>query len=158
LTLSLPILGDDATTANLARAMQAMLRQIGIGLTISVRPSADFSAVIVGKEFDVFMMGFSSSDPFGMAYLCQIWCSNSQLNRSGAGSPQLDAEIRRVQAFPVPAEQIRAGNAVEAQAFRQYSNLPLFNGPTMVAVKQKLANFGAGMFFVGPVEDIGWER
>ncbi|MFT4200824.1 ABC transporter family substrate-binding protein [Gordonia sp. (in: high G+C Gram-positive bacteria)] len=158
LTLSMPILGDDATTANLARAMQAMLRQVGIDLAIAVRPTSDFSKVIVGKEFDVFQMGFSSSDPFGLAYLCQIWCSNSQLNRSGAGSPELDAEIRRVQQIPDPTAQIKAGNEVEARAFRQYSNLPLFNGPTMVAVKKGLANYGAGMFYIGPVEDIGWAK
>ncbi|MFT3901272.1 MAG: ABC transporter family substrate-binding protein [Gordonia sp. (in: high G+C Gram-positive bacteria)] len=158
LTLSMPILGDDSTTANLARAMQAMLRQVGIDLAIAVRPTSDFSKVIVGKEFDVFQMGFSSSDPFGLAYLCQIWCSNSQLNRAGAGSPELDAEIKRVQQIPDPTQQIKAGNEAEARAFKQYSNLPLFNGPTMVAVKKKLANYGAGMFFIGPVEDIGWEK
>ncbi|GED99247.1 ABC transporter substrate-binding protein [Gordonia crocea] len=158
LALTLPILGDDATSSNLARAMQAMLKQVGISLAIQVRPSSDFSKVIQDKEFDVFMMGFSSSDPFGVAYLCQIWCSNSQLNRSGAGSPELDARIRRVQQIADPNAQIRAANDVEADAFRQYSNLPLTNGPTMVAVKRKLANYGAGMFFVGPVEDIGWEE
>ncbi|GAB08641.1 putative peptide ABC transporter substrate binding protein [Gordonia araii NBRC 100433] len=158
LTLHLPILGDDAMGTNLARAMQAMLRQIGIDLAISVRPTSDFSKVVLGKEFDVFMMGFQSSDPFGTAYLCQIWCSNSQLNRSGAGSPELDAKIRRVQQIADPDEQIRAGNDVETDAFKQYSNLPLFNGPTMVAVKRGLANYGAGMFYVGPVEDIGWQK
>lgn len=158
LTLSLPILGDDATTTNLARAMQAMLREIGVTVTIGVRPTSDFSKVIVGREFDLFMMGFSATDPFGMAYLCQMWCANSQLNRSGAGTPEIDAQIRRVQQIADPMEQIRAGNDVEEQAFRQYSNLPLFNGPTMVAVKHGLANYGAGMFYVGPVEDIGWEK
>ncbi|RUP37584.1 MAG: ABC transporter family substrate-binding protein [Gordonia sp. (in: high G+C Gram-positive bacteria)] len=158
LSLTMPILGDDATTTNLARAMQAMLREIGVDMTITVRASADFSKVYIGREFDLFSMSYSSSDPFGMAYLCQIWCANSQLNRSGAGTPELDAQIRRVQQIADPAEQIRVGNDVEAQAFRQFSNLPLFNGPTMVAVKKRLANYGAGMFYVGPVEDIGWEK
>ncbi len=158
LTLSLPILGDDATSTNIARAMQAMLRQIGIDLAITVRPTSDFSKVVVGKEFDVFMMGYASSDPYGVAYLCQIWCANSQLNRSGAGTPELDAQIRGVQQIPEPDAQIAAANDVEAKAFGQFSNLPLFNGPTMVAVKKGLANYGAGMFYVGPVEDIGWEK
>ncbi len=158
LIVNLPIVSDAAVVTNIARAMQAMLGRIGIGVAIAVRPSSDFSTVIVRKEFDVFMMGFASSDPFNMAYLCQIWCADSQLNRSGAGSPALDAAIRRTQRIPDPSAQIRAGNAVEREAFKQYSNLPLFNGPDMVAVKHGLANYGAGMFTVGPVEDIGWQR
>ena len=46
----MPILGDDATTTNLARAMQAMLREIGVDMTITVRASADFSKVYIGRS------------------------------------------------------------------------------------------------------------
>ncbi len=124
-------------------------------------PSADFSAVIVNKEFDLFMMGgFSSSDPFGMAYFCQVWCSDSQFNPAGAGSPELDARIEAMARIGDPMAQIAAGNRIERDAFAQFSNLPpLFNGPpAMVAVKEDLANYGAGQFYVGPIEDIGWEK
>lgn len=158
LTLTLPILSDAAATQNLARAFQAMLKQIGVSIDIVQRPSSDFSRIVVNKEFDLFMMGFSSTDPFGMAYLCQTWCKGSQLNKAGAGSPELDAEIARVAQIPDPMKQIAAGNVVERQAFGQYSDLPLFNGPSMVAVKHGLANYGAGQFYIGPVEDIGWQK
>ncbi len=104
-------------------------------------------------------MGFSSSDPFGMAYFCQVWCSDSQFNPAGgAGTPQLDAQIRAMARIGDPMSQIAAGNKVEREAFAQYSNLPLFNGPAMVAVKEDLANYGAGQFYIGPIEDIGWEK
>jgi peptide/nickel transport system substrate-binding protein len=158
LSLTLPILSDAPTSQNLARALQAILRQVGVDIVIARRPASDFSKVVVNKEFDIFLIGFSSSDPFGMAYLCQTWCEGSQLNKAGAGSPELDAEIARVAAIPDPAAQIAAGNTVERQAFAQYSDLPLFNGPSMVAVKEKLANYGAGQFYIGPVEDIGWQK
>lgn len=158
LKLTLPILGDAPAITNIARALQAMLKQVGIDLDIVVRPSSDFSKIIVNREFDVFMMGFSSSDPYGMAYFCQVWCKGSQLNKAGAGSAELDAEIARVAAIPDPTRQIAAGNELERKAFAQYSDLPLFNGPQTVAVKHGLANYGAGLFYVGPVEDIGWEK
>lgn len=93
-----------------------------------------------------------------MAYFCQVWCSGSQLNPAGAGSPELDAKIAAMARIGDPAEQIEVGNRLEREAFAQYSNLPLFNGPSMVAVKQGLANYGAGQFYVGPIEDIGWEK
>ncbi|MFW0794196.1 ABC transporter family substrate-binding protein [Gordonia sp. CPCC 205515] len=158
LTLALPILGDASVSQNLARALQAMLKQVGIHIDVVQRPSSDFSRVVVNKEFDLFPMGFSSTDPFGMAYLCQTWCEGSQLNRAGAGSPELDAKIAAVARIPDPMQQIAAGNRVEREAFAQYSNLPLFNGPSMVAVKDGLANYGAGQFYIGPVEDIGWQK
>ncbi|WP_419219951.1 ABC transporter family substrate-binding protein [Gordonia sp. CPCC 206044] len=158
LTLTLPILSDAPAMQNLARAFQAILAKIGVEVTIDQRPASDFSQVVINKEFDLFLMGFSSSDPFGMAYLCQTWCEGSQLNRVGAGSPELDAEIARVAQIPDPRAQIAAGNAVERTAFGQYSDLPLFNGPAMYAVKEGLANYGAGQFYVGPVEDVGWQE
>lgn len=158
LSLEMPNTGDDVTGQNLSRALQAILEQVGIELVVRQRPSADFSQIVINKEFDVFMMGFSSSDPFGMAYFCQVWCSGSQLNPAGAGSPGLDAKIAAMARIGDPAEQIEVGNRLEREAFAQYSNLPLFNGPSMVAVKQGLANYGAGQFYVGPIEDIGWEK
>ncbi|GAC70635.1 ABC transporter family substrate-binding protein [Gordonia soli] len=158
LQLSLPLLGDSPAVQNLARALQAMLRQIGIDIALPVRPNSDFSQVVINKEFDLFLMGFQSTDPYGTAYFCQIWCEGSQLNRAGAGSPELDAEIRKLARIADPKAQIARGNVLERQAFGQFSDLPLFNGPAMVATKQGLANYGAGQFYIGPVEDVGWQK
>ncbi|GAB92476.1 putative ABC transporter substrate-binding protein [Gordonia rhizosphera NBRC 16068] len=158
LTLTMPVTGDSPTVANIARSLQAMMKSIGVDLAVQSRSSAEFSKIVVNKEFDVFLMGFSSSDPYGMAYLCQIWCEGSQLNKAGAGSPELDAKIRAVAQISDPNEQIKEGNKVEREAFGQFSDLPLYNGPSMVAVKEKLANYGAGQFYIGPIEDIGWQK
>ncbi|MCK8613047.1 ABC transporter family substrate-binding protein [Gordonia sp. C13] len=158
LSLELPNIGDDTTTQNLSRALQAILKKVGVDLTVRQRPSADFSQVVVNKEFDLLLLGFSSSDPFGMAYFCQVWCTGSQLNPAGAGSPELDAQIDAMSRIGDPMAQIKAGNELEREAFAQFSNLPLFNGPSMVAVKEGLANYGAGQFYVGPIEDVGWEK
>ena len=158
LVLNLPVVGEDAMRQTIARAIQSMLRQIGVDVVIKVRPDADLAAVVNHKEFDIFTLGFGWTDPFGVAYLCQFWCTNSPMNGAGAGTPALDAQIHGVQQIPEPAAQIVAANDVEAKAFGQFSDLPLFDGPTIVAAKRGLANYGAGMFYVGPVEDIGWEK
>ena len=158
LRLTLPIIGDSPTTANLARGLQAMMKSLGVDIAIAQKPSSDFSKVTTNREFDLFFIGFQSSDPYGMAYLCQTWCKGSQLNRTGAGSAELDAKIKAVASIPDPKAQIAAGNKVEREAFGQFSDLPLFNGPTMLAVKKGLANYGAGQFYIGPVEDIGWQK
>src|SRR5699024_12491927 len=70
-----------------------MMRDIGVDLQIQERPSSDFSKVITERSFDVFPMGFSSSDPFGVSYFVQIYMSDSVLNCSGTGTMELVAMI-----------------------------------------------------------------
>ncbi|KQR96301.1 ABC transporter substrate-binding protein [Williamsia sp. Leaf354] len=158
LSLSFPLTGDDPTILNLARAIQAMEKSVGVDLQIQQKSSSEFSDVVTNKKFDFFLSGVSSSDPFGYAYFCQFWCSGSQLNQAGAGTPELDKQIRAVGEIADPAAQIAAGNTLERTLLAQYSNLPLDNGPTIVATKEKLANYGAGLFYIGRVQDIGYQK
>ena len=42
--------------------------------------------------------------------------------------------------------------------FTTYGIMPYFNGPTIMAVKKGLANYGATVFITVPKEDIGWAK
>ncbi|MGJ3508214.1 ABC transporter family substrate-binding protein [Enemella sp. A6] len=158
LSLTYPLFSDLALTQNLAKAMQAMYKEIGVDLQIDQRSGAEFSNTMTNKTFDAVSMGFASSDPFGVAYFCQIWCSDSQLNKSGTGTKELDEKIQEMMKLGTQEEQIEKANELEAEAFHRYGLLPLWNGPEIIATKKGLANFGADMFYVGPVQDIGWEK
>ncbi|GAA1460560.1 ABC transporter family substrate-binding protein [Williamsia maris] len=158
LSLTFPVTGDDPTILNLARAIQAMEKSVGVDLQIQQKSSSEFSDIVTNKKFDFFLSGTYSSDPFGYAYFCQFWCSGSQLNQAGAGTAELDTQIRAVGQIADPAAQITAGNALERTLLGQYSNLPLDNGPTIIATKEKLANYGAGLFYIGRVQDIGFQK
>lgn len=158
LTLTLPVLGDSKTSKDMAAAYQSMMKAIGIDLQIEERPTSDFSQVISQKEFDLFGLAFSSSDPFGVAYFEQIYGSDSGLNRSGTGTPELDAKIEEMKKIADRDEQIKAANELEVEAFKTYGIIPLYNGPDYIAVKEGLANFGAYGFAIVPVETIGWEK
>lgn len=158
LSLTFPVTGDDPTVLNLARAIQAMEKAVGVDLQIQQKSSSEFSDIVTNKKFDFFVSGTYSSDPFGYAYFCQFWCSGSQLNQAGAGTPELDKQIRAVGQIADPAAQIAAGNELEKTLLGQYSNLPLDNGPTIIATKAKVANYGAGLFYIGRVQDIGFQK
>lgn len=164
LAITLPLIGDNPINAALGKAMQAMLKEVGITLNITERPSADFGKVFSEREFDLFLMGFGSSDPYGYAYFCQIYCSDSGLNVSGTGTKEMDEKIRAIAAIGDPEEQIKQGNALETELFKLGGIVPMFNGPTIVAIKEKLANFGEnqrmnpGFFYVGKIQDIGWMK
>ncbi|MGQ0479953.1 MAG: ABC transporter family substrate-binding protein [Pseudonocardia sp.] len=150
--------GDDAVFKAVASATAAMLKNIGVRLNIQQVPSAEFSSIITGKRFDMFLSGVVSSDPYSIAYICQFYCSNSQLIKSGVLDPALDPEVQRVNTLPTAQEQYDAANAVETKAFTTYGVMPALSRPSIFAVKQGLANVGAGRFFIPTPETIGWQK
>ncbi len=164
LSFQFTTLGDDPTSTSVYKAMNSMLKEIGVDAKITNRPSSDFSDVYTKKEFGMFMMGFSSSDPFGFAYFCQIWCSDSGLNLSNTGTPEIDKKIAELAKIGDPEKQIADGNKLETEIWKQTAGImPVYNGPTMVAVKKGLANAstnngGSGLFYVAKPQDIGWEK
>lgn len=159
LSINFPVLGDSPNVQARAKALNSMLKEVGVDLKLQQRPSADFSKVFTGKQFGAFAMGFASSDPYGFAYFCQVYCSNSSLNASGTGTKEIDAKIAEVAKIGDPEAQIEAGNKVEAEIMAEtWGIMPLLNGPTIIATKKGLANFGADIFGVQRPQDIGWQK
>jgi peptide/nickel transport system substrate-binding protein len=150
--------GDDPIGKAIAAALGAMLKNIGVRLNIRQVPSSEFSSIITGKKFDMFYSGVVQTDPFGIAYICQLYCSDSTLLKSGVNDPALDGRLRAVNTLPTPPQQYTAANAVETDAFKSYGVLPTVVLPDIVAVKHGLANYGAGRFFDALPETIGWQK
>lgn len=159
LTLKYPNIGDDPNSLARAKAINSMLKKIGVDAKLDQHPANDFSKVFLGGQFDLFALGFQSSDPFGFAYFCQIWCKDSSLNKSSTGTAALDKEIQALTKVGDPMQQIEQGNKLEQKIMGEtYGIMPLYNGPTIVATKKGLANYGAGLFRVGRPEDLGWQK
>jgi peptide/nickel transport system substrate-binding protein len=150
--------GDDPVGKAISGAVVAMMKNIGVKLDIRQVPSSDFSSIIIGRKFDMFYSGFVQNDPFGMAYICQVYCSDSQLNLSGTNDPAFDAQVKSVNTLPTAQEQFAKGADVEAQAFKTYGIMPTLTLPDIVAVKKGLANYGSGRFFTTTPENIGWQK
>ena len=150
--------GDSPTSRAVASAVAAMLREIGINLQVRQVPSSDFSKIAANREFDMFFSGFRQSDPFGVAYICQVWCSTSTLNASGTNDPALDAEVQSVNRLPTEEEQVAKASEIELKAFGTYGLMPVYSGPTIVAVKQGLANVGASLFYTALPQNVGWQK
>lgn len=160
LQLNMPVLGDSKATKDRASALQSMLKTVGIDLQIEERPSSDFSNIYTNREFDIFTLGFTSTDPFGVAYFDQVYSQNSGLNLSGTGTAEFDKKIAELAKIGDPEEQTAKANELEVEAFKLYGIMPLYNGPQMVAVKDGLANYGAYGFaeFGTPVQNVGWVK
>ncbi|MBE6483201.1 MAG: ABC transporter family substrate-binding protein [Actinomycetaceae bacterium] len=158
LTINYPVLGDNTTIKSMAQSIQQDMQEIGVELQISERPSSEFSEIYTNKDFDLFTMAFSSTDPFGVAYFGQIYGSDSGLNLSGTGTEEMDQKIAELQNISDPEEQIAAANELEVEAFQLYGIMPLYNGPDIYAVKEGLANFGSMGFAVVPKQNIGYVK
>ena len=150
--------GDSQLTKSTAAAMQKMLKDIGVDLQVAERPSSDFSKVIAEREFDVLTSGFTSYDPYGVAYFKQVYASDSELNKSGTGTPEMDEKIAELQQLPTQEEQIERANELEKEALQQYGIMPYVNGPQLYATKNGLANYGSYAFALVPKENIGWAK
>ena len=158
LTLRYVTFGDSQLAKSTAAAMQKMLKDIGVDLQVEERPSSDFSRVIAEREFDVLTSGFTSYDPYGVAYFKQVYASDSELNKSGTGTPEMDQKIAELQQLPTQEEQIERANELEKEALQQYGIMPYVNGPQLYATKNGLANYGSYAFALVPKENIGWAK
>ncbi|MFI5972171.1 ABC transporter family substrate-binding protein [Streptomyces sp. NPDC051452] len=152
------LLGDDPLDKATAGAFAAMLKRVGVKLVVKKADEADFSSILSGRKFDLFLSGNRSMDPFGARYLCDFYCSDRSSNLTGAGSPALDREIRATAKIADLGKQAAAVNKVERKALRQYAFLPLFSGPSTYGVKKGLANVGATIFANPLPETVGWEK
>ncbi|QDP98038.1 ABC transporter family substrate-binding protein [Microlunatus elymi] len=166
LSFELPLTGDDPSIIAQGKAIQSMEKEIGVDMQIKQIASADFSKIFSGGQWDAFMLGFTSSDPFGVAYMCQLYCSTStSLNKTQTGTPEMDKKIEALWKIADQTKQTEAGMNLEVEVFKQtWGMMPMFNGPTVVATKKGLANLtpepysGLDGFGVQPVQNFGWQK
>ncbi|GAA0592383.1 ABC transporter family substrate-binding protein [Streptomyces crystallinus] len=152
------LLGDDPLAKATAGAFAAMLKQVGVQLTIKKADDSDFSKILSERRFDLFLSGNRSMDPFGARYLCDFYCSDRDSNITGAGTAELDKEIRAATQIADLDQQVAAVNKVEQKALQQYAFLPLYSGPSTYGVKKGLANIGATIFYSPLPETVGWQK
>ncbi len=152
------LFGDTPMNNALARAQQAMAKEAGFDMQIEVRSQADLSTTIQEGTYDLISLGWGGSIPFGFAWQCMVYCSSSPQNFSRMGTEELDRELQEASTISDVDEAAQVGAEAEATALRLFGIFPLHNGPDMVAVSAKLANFGpAGFLTPDPVE-VGWEK
>ncbi|MFE6733384.1 ABC transporter family substrate-binding protein [Microbacterium sp. NPDC057650] len=165
LEVTYPIFSDDPTQKALAQSLQAQEKAVGIKLNVDTRPSSKFSDDFTSKNWDVMSLRFTASDPFGAAWYCQLYCSDSGLNLSGVGDKELDQKIKdQVESISDPVKQTAAAMDLEPEIVERWGIIGIYNGPSIVTAKKGLANLtpepyvGLDLFGVQPVENVGWEK
>ncbi|MBT2486162.1 MULTISPECIES: ABC transporter family substrate-binding protein [unclassified Microbacterium] len=166
LSVVFPTHNDSPTTLAMLQALQQQQKEIGFDVKIEQRASADFSTDFTTKNWDAFMLQFTDGDPFGPAYFCQLYCSDSSLNLSGTSTEEIDAQIKdEVESQTTAEAWTEASMKLEPEIIKEtWGVIPLYNGPWIVTAKEGLANLtpepyvGLDGFGVTPVENVGWEK
>lgn len=159
----MPMFGDDPITEARSRVIQQQLKEIGFKMSIDQRAASEFSETLSSGDWDFVYLGFSSSDAYGVMWMCQLYCEGSGLNLSGTMDASFDERIHEVEAFPTAEEQIPAAMELEAELMAEsWGIFPVENGPTIMTAKNGLANLtpepytGLDLFGVQPIENFGW--
>lgn len=166
LSLVFPVHSDTETARARSLAVQAQLKEIGVEVEVDTRPSADFAEDYTTQNGDLFFLNFTSSDPFGAAWFCQLYCSDSGLNLSGTGTEEIDTMIHEeLETISDPEEQTKKAMEMESEIFaKTWGIIPVLNGPEIWTVKEGLANLtpepyvGLDLFGITPVENVGYEK
>ena len=150
-------IGDSNVTKNRAAAIQKMAKDAGMNITIDNKPSSDFSKTLVGGQWDVFLLGWSSSSA---TYNNggQLFGSTSESNFTHAGSKELDAKFLAVTGIEDHAKQMKAFNEAEKEALKSYAFIPLYSGADVIVCKKGLANWGPALLLDIVAENVGWEK
>ena len=150
-------IGDSNVTKNRAAAIQKMAKDAGMNITIDNKPSSDFSKTLVGGQWDVFLLGWSSSSA---TYNNggQLFGSTSESNFTHAGSKELDAKFLAVTGIEDHAKQMKVFNEAEKEALKSYAFIPLYSGADVIVCKKGLANWGPALLLDIVTENVGWEK
>jgi peptide/nickel transport system substrate-binding protein len=146
LTIKYTFFGDSPSQTAIANAVQAMGKAAGIAIELDNQDPSKFSDVVLGGQYEMLIMGWSASDPFGYSTSgCQLFCQSyppEGSNFTYVGSDEVDELMKAPGLIEDTAEAVTALNKAEKAAFELYGTFPLYNGPMMVGAKAGLANFG----------------
>ncbi|GII79863.1 hypothetical protein Sru01_48450 [Sphaerisporangium rufum] len=147
--------------------VQAMLRKIGVRVTVQQVPSDDFfTKYIIPGNFDIAPFSYIGT-PFPVSSSYGTYADkvvgadgrpqwNANFGRSG--SPEIDAAMRKASSDLNPERARADANEADALIWRQVNVLPLYQRPQNWAVKASVANLGAPGFHTLRYADIGFLR
>ncbi|WP_439330595.1 ABC transporter family substrate-binding protein [Mycolicibacterium vulneris] len=134
---------DAQGSRQFAQIAQHSLAQIGVKLELVSRSGSGFftNYINVGA-FDMAQFGWLG-DAFPLSALTQIYKSDGESNFGKIGSEQIDAAIEGTLEELDPAKARALANDLDKMIWAEGFSLPLTQSPGDVAVRSKLANFGA---------------
>ncbi|GAA3026034.1 ABC transporter family substrate-binding protein [Kitasatospora albolonga] len=157
------VLSDGSAQAQLdmAAAVQSMLQQVGVKLTLDKVPSKEYFAKYINQgKFDLASWRNTGSFPLsaGVPNYRAPQGDNVFGNYSKLATPEIDTLLRTAAGTLDRAEADKLYNEADAKIWELAHTLELYQRPSIVAVRKGLANFGAGSLASTDITKVGWEK
>ena len=159
LTVKFAQLSGVPVSANEALQTQNMLKEIGIKVDIVDVPIAKFQdgSVLSQHEFEIIAFSWIGT-PYPFASIKQIYGTGQDSNYSQLSVPQIDENIKLIDAETDQAKRIQLANETAKIIWENVMTLPLYQRPELTAVKTKLANYGSFGLSNPLWENVGYEK
>lgn len=144
LSLTLSTLAGSRSAATQAQSVQAQLKAIGIKITITTVPGADFAgrSTLTGHDFDLVILD-SPVSTFPMSTITPRYGTGQNGNFGQLSIPQLDAISTRIDVETDRTKRVTEANQADRLLWLNAPTIPLYQRTQAVATKKTLANFGA---------------
>ncbi|KDN82300.1 ABC transporter family substrate-binding protein [Kitasatospora cheerisanensis] len=157
------VMSDGSTQAqsDLATAVQNMLQQVGVKLTVDKVPSKEyFSKYIDQGKFD--LASWRNTGSFPLSKTVPIFRApqgdNVFGNYSKLSTPEIDTLLRKAAATLDPVKAAELYNQADVKIWELGHTVELYQRPSIVAVRKGLANFGAGSLADTVITSVGWQK
>ncbi|MBM7798093.1 peptide/nickel transport system substrate-binding protein [Microlunatus panaciterrae] len=144
---------------NEALQAQKMLAEIGIKLDIVDVPIAKFQdgTLLSQGEFDIVAFSWIGTQ-YPFSSIKQIYGTDQESNYSKVSIPEVDDLIKKIDVENDPKKRIDLANQADKLLWEDVNTLPLYQRPELIAVKSKLANFGAVGLSTTRIENVGYMK
>jgi len=144
---------------NEALQAQNMLKEIGVKVDIVDVPIAKFQdgSVLSQHEFEIIAFSWIGT-PYPFQGISQIYGTGSDSNYSQLSDPRIDENAKKLDSETDTAARITLANETAKIIWENVMTLPLYQRPELIAVKTKLANYGAFGLSNVEWENVGYEK
>ena len=159
LTVKFAQLSGVAVSANEALQAQNMLKEIGVKVDIVEVPVAKFQdgSVLSNHEFEIIAFSWIGT-PYPFQGISQIYGTGSESNYSQLSVPQIDENAKLLDSETDLSKRVELANETAKIIWENVMTLPLYQRPELIAVKTKLANYGAFGLSNPQWENVGYEK
>jgi peptide/nickel transport system substrate-binding protein len=153
--------GSAQTQLDLAAAVQAMLQQVGVKLTVDKVASKEYFTKYINQgRFDLASWRNTGSFPLskGVANFRAPQGDNVFGNFSKLSTPEIDTLLRKAAGTVDPVAAAALYNQADAKIWELGHTVELYQRPSIVAVRKGLANYGAGSLADTDITKVGWQK
>ncbi|MFJ5921262.1 ABC transporter family substrate-binding protein [Kitasatospora sp. NPDC092948] len=153
--------GSNQTQVDLASAVQNMLQQVGVKLTIDKVPSKEyFTKYIDQGKFD--LASWRNTDSFPLSKTVALFRApqgdNVFGNYSKLSTPEIDSLLRKAAGTLDPAQAAALYNQADTKIWELGHTVELYQRPSIVAIRKGLANYGASSLADVVITSVGWQK